>query len=241
MESSSQTTVCLSHPNRTLVIMAKAPKPGMVKTRLTESLPSPAVTALYRCLLEDTLALAKSLTSVEVAVMCPESDQAELVDLLGGTVPVVAQEGEGLAAGLTSVFRHFTAPGRQRVIAFNSDSPHLAPSVLGSAFEMLTTHDLVVGPTHDGGYYLVGARAAHPSLFEGGSMGTRSALDRLLTRTKVLDLSTGFTEPFYDIDVANDLLLLARELRLAPGKAPRTAGWFGEWRQAVAELRRREL
>ena len=241
MESSSQTTVCFSHPNRTLVIMAKAPKPGMVKTRLTESLPSPAVTALYRCLLEDTLALAKSLTSVEVAVMCPESDQAELVELLGGTVPVVAQEGEGLAAGLTSVFRHFTALGRQRVIAFNSDSPHLAPSVLGSAFEMLTTHDVVVGPTHDGGYYLVGARAAHPSLFEGGSMGTRSALDRLLTRTKVLDLSTGFTEPFYDIDVANDLLLLGRELRLAPGKAPRTAGWFGEWRQAVAELRRREL
>ena len=241
MEFSSQTTVCFLHPNRTLVIMAKAPKPGMVKTRLTESLPSPAVTALYRCLLEDTLALAKSLTSVKVAVMCPESDQAELVDLLGGTVPVVAQEGEGLAAGLTSVFRHFTAPGRQRVIAFNSDSPHLAPSVLGSAFEMLTTHDVVVGPTHDGGYYLVGARAAHPSLFEGGSMGTRSALDRLLTRTKVLDLSTGFTEPFYDIDVADDLLLLGRELRLAPGKAPRTAGWFGEWRQAVAELRRREL
>ena len=241
MEFSGQTTVCFSHPNRTLVIMAKAPKPGMVKTRLTESLPSPAVTALYRCLLEDTLALAKSLTSVKVAVMCPESDQAELAHLLGDTVPVVAQEGEGLAAGLTSVFRRFAAPGRQRVIAFNSDSPHLAPSVLGSAFEMLTTHDVVVGPTHDGGYYLVGARAAHPSLFEGGSMGTRSALDRLLTRTKVLDLSTGFTEPFYDIDVANDLLLLARELRLAPGKAPRTASWFGEWRQAVAELRRREL
>ena len=241
MESSSQTTVCFSHPNRTLVIMAKAPKPGMVKTRLTESLPSPAVTALYRCLLEDTLALAKSLTSVEVAVMCPESDQAELVDLLGDTVPVVAQEGEGLAAGLTSVFRHFTAPGRQRVIAFNSDSPHLAPSVLCSAFEMLTTHDVVVGPTHDGGYYLVGAKAAHPSLFEGGSMGTRSAPERLLTRTKVLELSTGFTEPFYDIDVANDLLLLGRELRLAPAKAPRTADWFGEWRQAVAELRSRGL
>ena len=241
MESPGQTTVCFSHPNRTLVIMAKAPKPGMVKTRLTESLPSPAVTALYRCLLEDTLELAKSLTSVEVAVMCPESDQAELAHLMGDTVPVVAQEGEGLAAGLTSVFRHFTAPGRQRVIAFNSDSPHLAPSVLGSAFEMLTTHDVVVGPTHDGGYYLVGAKAAHASLFEGESMGTTSALDRLLTRAKVLELSTGFTEPFYDIDVANDLLLLARELRLAPAKAPRTAGWFGEWRQAVAELRRRDL
>jgi len=236
MESSGQTSVCVSHPNRTLVIMAKAPKPGMVKTRLTESLPSPAVTALYRCLLEDTLALATSLTRVEVAVMCPESDQGELTKLLGSTVQVVAQKGEGLAAGLTSVFRYFSTAGRQHVIAFNSDSPHLAPSVLDSAFEILATHDVVVGPTHDGGYYLVGAKAAYPSLFEGDGMGTRSALDRLLTRTKALELSTGFTEPFYDIDVANDLILLARELRLAPAKAPRTAAWLGEWQQTVAQL-----
>src|SRR5260221_5876762 len=109
MDSSSQTAVCFSHPNRTLVIMAKAPKPGMVKTRLTESLPSPAVTALYRCLLEDTLALATSLTGVEGAVMCPESDQDELAHLLDNTVQVVAQQGEGLAARLTSGLRHFTA------------------------------------------------------------------------------------------------------------------------------------
>jgi hypothetical protein len=168
--------------------------------------------------------------------MCPEPDQGELAHLLGNTVQVVAQKGEGLAAGLTSVFRHFTAAGGQRIIAFNSDSPHLAPSVLDSAFEMLATHDVVVGPTHDGGYYLVGAKAAHPALFESDPMGTRSALDRLLTRTKVLELSTGFTEPFYDIDVANDLILLARELQHAPAKAPRTAGWFGEWQQAVAQL-----
>jgi uncharacterized protein len=237
MESSSQTAVCFSHPNRTLVIMAKAPKPGMVKTRLTESLPSPAVIALYRCLLEDTLALAKSLTRVEVAVMCPEPDRDELAQLLGNTVQVVAQKGEGLAAGLTSVFRHFAATGRQYVIAFNSDSPHLAPSVLENAFEILATHDVVVGPTHDGGYYLVGAKAAHPTLFENDGMGTGSALDRLLTRTMALELSTGSTEPFYDIDIAKDLILLGQELRLAPTKAPRTAGWFDEWREAVAQIR----
>ena len=106
-----------------------------------------------------------------------------------------------------------------------------------SAFEILATHDVVVGPTHDGGYYLVGAKAAHPALFESDRMGTGSALDRLLTRTKALELSTGFREPFYDVDVANDLILLARELRLTPAKAPRTAGWFGEWQQAVAQLR----
>lgn len=236
MESFNQATERFPRPNRTLVIMAKAPRPGLVKTRLTDSLPSLAVTALYRCLLEDTIALAKSLTNVEVAVMCPESDQEALARLLGGTVKVAAQEGEGLAAGLNSVFRDFTAGSLQHVIAFNSDSPHLAPSVLDGAFEMLATHDVVVGPTHDGGYYLVGAKAAYASLFEGDSMGTGSALDRLLTRTKLLQLSIGFTELFYDIDVANDLILLARELRLAPAKAPRTAAWFGEWQQAVAQL-----
>lgn len=140
MESLNQDAANSSRPNRTLVVMAKAPKPGMVKTRLTVSLPSNAVTALYCCLLQDTIALATSLTDVEVAVMCPESDQDELAHLLGNTVEVVAQKGAGLAAGLTSVFRHFTAGGRQHVIAFNSDSPHLAPSVLDSAFEILVMH-----------------------------------------------------------------------------------------------------
>jgi uncharacterized protein len=237
MESPNSATECRARPKRTLVVMAKAPRPGMVKTRLLESLPSAAATALCRCLLEDTIALANSLTGVDVAVMCPESDQDELTCLFANRVQVVAQHGAGLAAGLTSVFRHFTTDCRQRVIAFNSDSPHLAPSVLDNAFEMLAGHDLVVGPTHDGGYYLVGAKTAYPSLFQGDGLGTRSALDRLLTRTKALELSTGFTETFYDIDVANDLIRLATELRLAPAKAPRTAGWFCEWQREVAHLR----
>ena len=233
MESTGQTAESLPNLNCTLVIMAKAPRPGRVKTRLTESLPIPAVLALYRCLLEDTLELAKSLKGVEVVAVCPEADQEELAQLTGEGVSVVAQQGEGLATGLTFVFRHFTAGGRHRVIAFNSDSPHLTPAVLESAFEMLATHDVVVGPTNDGGYYLVGAKAEHPTLFENDGMGTRSALDRLLARTKELGLSTGFSEPFYDIDVANDLILLARELQLAPAKAPRTARWLSEWQPAV--------
>jgi len=216
--------------------MAKAPRPGMVKTRLMQSLPSPAVTSLYGCLLEDTLALAKSLTNVNVAVMCPESDQDELANVLGNSIQVVEQKGKGLAAGLTSVFRHFASDGNQHVIAFNSDSPHLPRSILDSAFEILDSHDVVVGPTHDGGYYLVGAKAAHTSLFESDGMGTGSALERLLKRAKELELSTGFTKSFYDIDIAIDLLQLARELRLDPEKAPKTAAWFGEWDHAVAPL-----
>ncbi len=241
MGSSSENTAHSPNTGRTLVVMAKAPRPGMVKTRLTRSLPVEAVTELYRCLLDDTMALARSLgTSLgttEVAIMCPASDVEELTRLARGVVGVVAQKGEGLAAGLTSVFAHFAAPGRQRVVAFNSDSPHLPASVLGSAFEVLSGHDVVVGPTHDGGYYLVGAKAAHPALFDGDGMGTKNALETLLARARALQLSVGFTDPFYDIDVEDDLTRLAAELRLAPARAPRTAVWLKQWGQAVAQLR----
>ena len=240
-----------SGSDRVLVIMAKAPRPGAVKTRLSPSLSPEAVIAFYRCLLDDTLALARSLSDVEVAIMCPDSDVTELAQLAGTQLAgkaasVVAQKGEGLAAGLTSVFAHF-APDRQRedhqrdahqrrVIAFNSDSPHLPRSVLEDAFEALAAHDVVVGPTHDGGYYLVGAKASHPTLFANDGMGTSSALERLLSRARTLELSVGFADAFYDIDVADDLTRLAAELRLAPARAPRTAAWLKEWERLCGEL-----
>jgi hypothetical protein len=217
--------------------MAKAPRQGEVKTRLTPSLPLQAVTAFYRCLLEDTLALAQSLGNVEVAIMCPRADVEELSRLAGNQASVVAQKGEGLAAGLTSVFAHFAEDHQRRTIAFNSDSPHLPRSVLEDAFEMLAAHDVVVGPTHDGGYYLVGAKASHPALFEPDGMGTSSALETLLSRAQDLGLSVGFADPFYDIDVADDLTRLAAELRLAPTRAPRTARWLREWELVAAQSR----
>jgi uncharacterized protein len=243
MNSTSNAVVRSSGSSRALVIMAKAPRLGAVKTRLAPSFPPEDVVAFYRCLLDDTLALARSLRDVEVAIMCPESDINELMQLAGSDVSVVAQKGHGLAAGLTSVFAHF-APDRQRedypntaqrcVIAFNSDSPHLPRSVLEGAFETLRSHDLVIGPTHDGGYYLVGAKASHPTLFAGDGMGTSSALERLLSRARILQLSVGFADRFYDIDVAEDLTRLAAELRLVPARAPRTAAWLKEWELAAA-------
>jgi glycosyltransferase A (GT-A) superfamily protein (DUF2064 family) len=144
-------------------------------------------------------------------------------------VTIVAQKGDGLAAGLTSVFAHFAERHQRRIIAFNSDSPHLQRSVLERAFETLAAHDVVVGPTYDGGYYLVGAKASHPTLFAGDGMGTSSALERLLSSARELDLSVGFADRFYDIDVADDLTRLAEELRLAPERAPRTAAWLKQW------------
>jgi uncharacterized protein len=227
MGSSGEIVVPARKRDRVLVIMAKAPRPGAVKTRLTPSLPLQAVAAFYSCLLGDTLAVARSLGGVEIAIMCPDSDASALARLAG----------QGLAAGLTSVFAHFAEGRRRRIIAYNSDSPHLPRSVLEEAFETLAAHDVVVGPTYDGGYYLVGAKAFHPTLFTGDGMGTSSALERLLSRARVLELSVGFEDPFYDIDVVDDLIRLDAELQRAPARAPRTAVWLQQWGDAVKRLR----
>lgn len=169
--------------------------------------------------------------------MCPAADVDELTHLAGDTVRVVAQTGQGLAAGLTSVFAHFAATGQRRVIAFNSDSPHLPAKVLENAYELLAVHDIVVGPTHDGGYYLIGAKAAYGALFENDGMGTASALEALLARVRGLGLSLAFTDPFYDIDLASDLVRLEEELQLYPSRAPRTAAWLAQWRQVLAQVK----
>ena len=102
---------------------------------------------------------------------------------------------------------------------------------------MLESCDLVVGPRHDGGYYLVGARASHPGLFTNDGMGTATALEALLARAANFQLSVRMLDPFYDIDVAADLRQLADELQLAPRRAPRTAAWLVEWRRALGEHR----
>lgn len=217
--------------------MAKAPRVGSVKTRLAANLTPQQATELYTCLLNDTIALGQSLHPVEIAILCPESDAEDLSRLVTPSVPVVPQTGRGLAAGLISVFARFTNSGQRRVIAFNSDSPHLPSPVLENAFHVLENHDLVIGPTEDGGYYLVGAKASHPALFEDDGMSTTSALEALLGRAQKLQLSTGFTDPFYDIDIASDLTRLAEELRLAPARAPRTAAWLLEWTRTPAPRR----
>lgn len=210
-----------------LVIMAKAPCAGRVKTRLEPVLPPDALVALYRCLLEDTAALARDAGVPRIGVVCPRGDGNEFARWL--RIEVVEQEGEGLAAGLDSAFRRFLCDGCRRVIAFNGDTPHLPADTLAGAFVLLARHDLVVGPTEDGGYYLVGATGAHAGLFDARGLGTGSALRSLLARAAERGLAVALTQVWYDIDEGSDLARLAAELRRAPERAPRTAAWLTAW------------
>jgi glycosyltransferase A (GT-A) superfamily protein (DUF2064 family) len=161
--------------------------------------------------------------------MCPSEDVPDIEARLPVGVHVVGQRGNGLAAALVSVFEHF-APDFRRVVAVDSDSPHLPLAILESAFELLETNEVVVGPTEDGGYYLVGASAMHLRLFDSAPLGTNNARDALLGNARALGLSVGLTERWYDVDVPADLRRLAAELRTEPARAPHTAALLASWR-----------
>jgi len=212
-----------------VVVMAKAPREGFVKTRLTGAYPPRDVVQLSDCMLRDTLALVQALSRVHVAVMCPPEDVPDIQARLPAGVQVVGQRGNGLAAALASAFEHFV-PDFRRVVAVDSDSPHLPLAILQSAFELLETNEVVVGPTEDGGYYLVGASVIHPRLFDPASIGTGNARDALLGNARSLGLSVAFSEPWYDVDLPEDLRRLAAELRTEPARAPRTAALLASWR-----------
>jgi uncharacterized protein len=212
-----------------VVVMAKAPREGFVKTRLTGAYPPRDVVQLSDCMLRDTLALVQAVSRVHVAVMCPSEDVPHIEARLPAGVRVVGQCGNGLAAALVSAFEHFV-PDFRRVVAVDSDSPHLPLAIFETAFDRLETNDVVVGPTEDGGYYLVGASAMYPRLFDSAPLGTGNARDALLGNARALGLSVAFTEPWYDVDVPADLRRLAAELRTEPERAPRTAALLASWR-----------
>ena len=210
---------------RALIIMAKAARVGHVKTRLAATLSPDGVVDLYKCLIEDTLDLARSVATDAIAIVCPTSDVADLAAWLPA-IEIVGQQGEGLAAGLVSAFRTFIGRGYRRVVALDGDSPQLAPDTLDSSFRLLDGADLVVGPTTDGGYYLVGSATEQVELFDRQRIGTGSAFDSLMASARGLGLRVALTETGYDVDEAEDLTRLARELRLFPHRAPRTAAWL---------------
>src|SRR5262249_13439403 len=95
---------------------------------------------------------------------------------------------------------------------------------------MLDCCDLVVGPTTDGGYYLVGGRVVHVGLFEASRLGTQTALDALLARAGELGVRVGMTASWYDVDDPDDLARLVQDLRRTRVSARRTGALLARWR-----------
>ncbi|MFN2225690.1 MAG: TIGR04282 family arsenosugar biosynthesis glycosyltransferase [Anaerolineae bacterium] len=215
--------------DKALIVVAKEPVPGRTKTRLCPPLTPASAAELYRCLLLDTLALMQRLEGVDhTLAYTPASARDYFARLSPDGFRLVAQEGADLGARLANALGHHFALGYGRVAIMNSDGPTLPLACLEEAFAGLEEADVTLGQGHDGGYYLIGMKRLHPGLFQGIDWSTERVIPQTLAACRRLGLAVRVLPEWYDVDVAEDLARLHRELEAAPEAAPRTWAFLRE-------------
>ncbi len=191
------------------IIFAKEPVPGQVKTRLTPPLSPEMACRLYRCFLEDIIEETVRLQGMEIALAyTPAGARKFLQGLAHPGMHQVAQEGRDLGERQAHAFAWGFDAGYDVVLLRGSDTPDLPGDMLLEAAEKLaaSSAQIVLGPSRDGGYYLIGLKGLHPQLFDGLSWSTGSVLADTLSRARELDLQVHLLPYWQDIDTYADLL-----------------------------------
>ena len=214
-----------------VVVIGKAPLPGRAKTRLCPPLTPEQAASLYRGFLVDTIGMAQSLGWERVTIVYPRGRgmRAGLAPIVPAGVRLHAQPGRGLGAALSGTFARHLAEGFDRVVLIGSDNPTLPAQVVEDARRALDEVDLVLGPTTDGGYYLIGMARPHLEVFERITWSTPLVYSETLGRARETGLSVHATPTWYDVDTVDDLVRLRAELRAAPSTvAPATRAELGQ-------------
>lgn len=221
------------------VIMAKEPVAGQTKTRLCPPLSPAAAAQLYDALLDDTIALVSRLRDVRLAVaVTPPSAIAAFRRRLPHDALLLPVEGADIGACLSRAVALLFTSGWSRVMAINSDGPTLPVAYLECAEALLDRHDVVLGPSDDGGYYLVGLRRPAPGLFQGIAWSTSQVMEQTVDRAATLGLSVALLPPWYDVDTAADLERLRAEIAiLPPHDVSRTRRFFEDTASATGTAR----
>jgi rSAM/selenodomain-associated transferase 1 len=207
---------------RALLVFARLPRPGRVKTRLIPALGPHGATRLYAHLLERTLASAAQLQDTTLQFWCDPAGEApeacsELAKRYGMTPHL--QSGQDLGSRMHHALE--TALDRfDAAVLIGSDCPDLDAGYLGQAFVQLADHDVVIGPADDGGYILIGMKRAQPRLFEPLPWGTRDVLDQ--TRLRLTRNGCRWAElpTLRDIDGPEDLAHFPELAEIAGATAP---------------------
>ncbi|HYP54509.1 MAG TPA: TIGR04282 family arsenosugar biosynthesis glycosyltransferase [Pyrinomonadaceae bacterium] len=209
---------CATPDTCALGVVAKAPAAGRVKTRLAPPLTPEEAAALGLCFLRDACAnvagVAADADAAGVAVYTPAEALSFFEEILPRGFYTLPQRGDSLAERLTRATEELFAAGFASVCLINSDSPTLPPALLRSAALALARPGdrVVLGPADDGGYYLVGLKRAHPSLFENIEWSTPRVLAQTIGRARSIGLEVELLPRWYDVDDAASLARLVREL-----------------------------
>lgn len=228
-----------------LAIMAKAPRPGKVKTRLQPPLTPQQAAALNTCFLRDT---AENIASVSrhakaFGLICytPIGDEAAFDALLPPDFSLIAQRGGNFGDRLLCAAHDILSCGFNAVCLIDSDSPTMPASALHDAVEALSRPGdrIVLGPSADGGYYLIGMSRAHAAVFDRITWSTETVYAETLERVRETGLELHELPLWYDVDDAATLDLLKREL--LHGERPAFASTAGfDARQTRSFLRELE-
>ncbi len=216
-----------------LIVLAKAPRPGLVKTRMCPPLTPEQAADFYACMLEDVLAAslvhARALGLEPWLAVHPTDALGEMADRAPGSFRVFRQRGEDLAVRMDWVTREACASGCERVILRGSDNPTLDLEQVRETLGLLDRHDVVLTPDRDGGYGMIGLRQPDPGLFE-HEMSSNRLLDETVNaaRARGLDVALGATG--FDLDSIEDFALLDdwRQVRDETHMCARTVAWIEE-------------
>jgi len=191
-----------------LIIFAKEPVPGQVKTRLCPPLSPRAAARLYRQFLDDILEEMAKLPRLKLALAyTPASARAFFQNLAAAGTYLIAQSGEDLGERLRQAFDWGFAKGAGTVLIRNSDSPDLPRVLVQEAEEVLESGraQVVLGPCPDGGYYLVGLRSPQPQLFQDITWSGPTVLADTLAQAGRMGLTIHLLPSWLDIDTFYDL------------------------------------
>ncbi|MDE2806614.1 MAG: TIGR04283 family arsenosugar biosynthesis glycosyltransferase [Gemmatimonadota bacterium] len=193
-------------PDRTmLLVFAKAPRPGTVKTRLARTVGERRATALYRRMGRLIVANVRPAPARMVVCYDPPDAEAEIRHWLGRPVHRCWPQGSGDLGTRMSRMVERAFFDADRVVVIGTDTPAVDAGTVARAVEALETADVVIGPARDGGYYLMGLRKPDPNLFAGIRWSTDSVLAETRKRTDRLGLSVTWLEMEDDVDTADDL------------------------------------
>lgn len=203
-----------------LVVVAKYPEPGRVKTRLARQIGEGPAAELYLAFLQDIAErFGRSDRPLHWAYTPAHRD---FVGLMGHGSLYLAQKGHGLDQRLRHIFRQLLAQGFRHVVAMGADSPQVSPDWVEEAFARLGSNDVVLGPAEDGGYYLVGLKEPH-DIFSGVAWSTGVVLAQTLEKARVRGLSVHLLPTTFDVDQVEDLAKLRHFLAENPEALPHTA------------------
>jgi rSAM/selenodomain-associated transferase 1 len=226
-----------------VVIMAKAPRPGAVKTRLCPPLSPEQAAELYRCFLLDTIAKLRTCRETSLFISYTPRSVRGVFSALAPGVPLLPQRGHDLGARMADCFAQLFARGYTEVLLTGSDLPTLPLCVMQQALDLMATPqvDVVLGPSEDGGYYLIGLHTLHPELFEEMTWSTPQVLAETIRRAHAQRLQMAYLPPWFDVDTPADLLRL--QTALAQGSShllPHTQRFFRELSSVPSILTRDE-